>query len=116
MRSDERSLMPAARLLAAFGSLTALVRATPAELARWVSEEQAWRLAAALRLNALAALDRAQQGCLDSSEAIYQLLAPQFLGCHEERLLAVSLQIRIRVLDERQWGDAFRRWYPALRP
>ena len=39
----ERSLVPAARLLAAFGSLTALVRATPAELARWVSEEQAER-------------------------------------------------------------------------
>ena len=94
----ERSLVPAARLLAAFGSLTALVRATPAELARWVSEEQAGRLAAALRLNALVALDRAQGGCLDSPEAVYELLTPRFLGCHEERLLAVLLDTRYRLI------------------
>jgi hypothetical protein len=42
-------------------------------------EKQAWRLTAALRLNALVALDRAQQGCLDSPEAVYRLLAPQLL-------------------------------------
>jgi DNA repair protein RadC len=94
----ERSLVPAAQLLAAFGSLTALVRATPAELARWVSEEQASRLVAARRLHALAALDQARQECLDSPEAVYRLLAPQFAGFHEERLMAVLLDTRYRLL------------------
>ena len=72
----ERSLVPAARLLAAFGSLTALVRATPAELTRWVSEEQAGRLTAARRLHALAALDQARRECLDSPGTVYQLPVP----------------------------------------
>ena len=94
----EKSLAPAARLLAAFGPLTALARASHAQLVNWLSPEQAMRLAAALHLNALVALDRAQQGCLDSPEAIYQLLAPQFLGCHEERLLAVLLDTRYRLI------------------
>ena len=56
------------------------------------------RLAAALRLDAVVALERAQQGCLDAPEAIYQLLAPQFLGCHEERLMAVLLDTRYRLI------------------
>jgi DNA repair protein RadC len=94
----ERSLVPTARLLAAFGSLTALVRATPAELARWVSEEQAGRLTAARRLHALAALDQARRECLDSPEAVYRLLAPQFAAFHEERLMAVLLDTRYRLL------------------
>jgi DNA repair protein RadC len=94
----ERSLLPAARLLAAFGSLTALVRASPAELARWVSEEQAWGLAAATRLHALAALDQARHECLDSPEAVYRLLAPPFAAFHEERLMAVLLDTRYRPL------------------
>ena len=56
------------------------------------------RLAGALRLNALVALDRAQGGCLDSPEAVYELLTPRFLGCHEERLLAVLLDTRYRLI------------------
>jgi DNA repair protein RadC len=94
----EKSLASAARLLAAFGSLTALARASHAQLVNWLSPEKAMRLMAALRLNALVALDRAQQSCLDSPEAVYELLAPQFLGCPEERLLAVLLDTRYRLL------------------
>jgi DNA repair protein RadC len=94
----EKSLAPAARLLAAFGSLTALARASHAQLVNWLSPEKAMRLVAALRQNALVALDRAQQGCLDSPEAVYELLAPRFLGCHEERLMAVLLDTRYRLL------------------
>jgi DNA repair protein RadC len=94
----ERSLVPAARLLAAFGSLTALARASHAQLVNWVSPEKAMRLTAALRLNALVALDQAQQECLDSPEAVYRLLAPQFAAFHEERLMAVLLDTRYRLL------------------
>jgi hypothetical protein len=72
----EKSLAPAARLLAAFGSLTALARASHAQRVNWLEPREGHELAAALRLNASVALDRAQQGCLDSPETIYQLTWP----------------------------------------
>jgi hypothetical protein len=86
----ERDYHLATRLLVSFGSLTALSRASLAQLSPLLGKARAMRLMAAFRLGPLSSLGQLAGAPIDSPERVYELFA-QELRLADREILAVAL-------------------------
>jgi DNA repair protein RadC len=73
----QRDHLLATQLLLSFGSLTALSRASLAQLTQHLGTEKAMRLLCSFRLGALSASRQAAANPIDSPESIYNLFAAE---------------------------------------
>jgi hypothetical protein len=86
----ERDYHLATPLLVSFGSLTALSRASLAQLSPLLGKARAMRLMAAFRLGPLSSLGQLAGAPIDSPERVYELFA-QELRLADREILAVAL-------------------------
>ena len=98
----QRDHLLATRLLLDFGSLTALSRASLAQLTPPLSAEKAMRLVSAFRLGALSASRQAAANPIDSPERIYDLFSAELLLLDREVLSVALLDTRFRLLKKVQ--------------
>jgi DNA repair protein RadC len=70
----------AGEILAKYGSLTGLARASLANLRRFLPQTKAARLVAALRLGTLACKDTLTKEHFDNPESVYNAFGPE-MGC-----------------------------------
>ena len=92
----------ARELLASYGDLGSLQRATPADLAerRGLGTAKACALAAALELGRRAQRPRADRASLKTAADVYALAAPRLAHLPQEIFLAICLDAKNRVLRE----------------
>jgi DNA repair protein RadC len=88
----------AGELLAEYGSLTGLARASFANLLRFLLQTKAARLVAALRLGTLACKDTLTQEHFDNPESIYNAFGPEMRALDREALAVVLLNSRFRLI------------------
>ena len=88
----------AASLLAEFGSLTGLARASLANLRRVLPETKAARLVAALRLATLACKENLIQEPFDTPERVYNAFGPEMRRYDREVLAVALLNTRFRLI------------------
>jgi DNA repair protein RadC len=88
----------AGELLAEYGSLTGLARASLANLRRFLPQTKAARLVAALRLGTLACKDPLTQEHLDNPESVYKVFGPEMRSFDREVLAVVLLNTRFRLI------------------
>ena len=98
----QRDHLLATRLLVDFGSLTALSRASLAQLTPPLSAEEAMRLLCAFRLGVLSTSRRAAADPINSPESIYNLFAAELLQLDREVLYVALLDTRFRLLKKVQ--------------
>jgi DNA repair protein RadC len=98
----ERDHLLATKLLLDFGSLTALSRASLAQLSPLLSPEKAMRLVCSFRLDALCASTQAATDPLDSPESIYNLFAAELMQLDREVLAIALLNAKFRLLKKLQ--------------
>jgi DNA repair protein RadC len=98
----ERDHLLATKLLLDFGSLTALSRASLAQLSPLLSPEKAMRLVCSFRLGALCASTQAATDPLDSPESIYNLFAAEIMQLDREVLAIALLNAKFRLLKKLQ--------------
>jgi DNA repair protein RadC len=96
----QRDHLLATRLLLSFGSLTALARASLAQLTPPLSAEKAMRLVCAFRLGALCASRQAATNPLDSPEHIYNLFSAELMQMDREVICVALLDARFRLLKK----------------
>jgi DNA repair protein RadC len=99
---DERDYHLATRLLVSFGSLTALSRASLAQLSPLLGKARAMRLMAAFRLGPLSSLGRLAGAPIDSPERVYDLFAPELRLADREVLAVALLDTRFRLIKKEQ--------------
>jgi hypothetical protein len=83
-------------LLAEYGSLTGLARASLANLRRFLPQTKAARLVAALRLGTLACKDPLTQEHFDNPESVYNAFGPEMRAFDREVLAVVLLNTRFQ--------------------
>jgi DNA repair protein RadC len=88
----------AGELLAEYGSLTGLARASLANLRRFLPQTKAARLVAALRLGTLACKDTLSQEQFDNPESVYNAFGPEMRAFDREVLAVVLLNTRFRLI------------------
>ena len=96
----QRDHLLAAELLLSFGSLTALSRASLAQLTPHLSAEKAMRLVCSFRLGALCASRQAATKALDSPQHIYDLFAAELMQMDREVICVALLDTRFRLLKQ----------------
>ena len=101
-----RARRPSARavataLVASAGSLAALSRASPREMAqvRGVTPSSALRIAASFELGRRAASAAASRDLIANAEDLHALLAPRVAGLAQEVFIVIGIDIRNRLLD-----------------
>src|SRR5580704_11034349 len=85
-------------LLAEYGSLSGLARASLANLRRFLPQTKAARLVAALRLGTLACQDTLTQQHFDTPESVYNAFGPEMRAFDREVLAVVLLNTRFRLI------------------
>src|ERR1700760_2815481 len=95
---DASDSILAGELLAEYGSLTRLARASLANLRRFLPQTKAARLVAALRLGTLACKDTLTQEHSDKPETIYNAFGPEMRAFDREVLAVVLLNTRFRLI------------------
>jgi DNA repair protein RadC len=85
-------------LLAEYGSLTGLGRASLANLRRFLPQTKAARLVAALRLGTLACKDTLTQEHFDNPESVYNAFGPEMRAFDREVLAVALLNTRFRLI------------------
>jgi DNA repair protein RadC len=98
----QRDHLLATQLLLGFGSLTALSRASLAQLTPHLDTEKAMRLLCSFRLGALCASRQAATNPIDSPESIYNLFAAELLQLDREVISLALLDTRFRLLKKVQ--------------
>src|SRR5262249_19208382 len=98
----QRDHLLATRLLLSFGSLTALSRASLAQLTPPLNQENAMRLVCSFRLGALCASRQAATSPLDSPECIYNLFASESMQLDREVLSVALIDTQFRLLKKVQ--------------
>jgi DNA repair protein RadC len=88
----------AGELLAEYGSLTGLARASFANLLRFLPQTKAARLVAALRLGTLACKDTLTQKHFDNPESVYNTFGPEMRALDREVLAVLLLNTRFRLI------------------
>jgi DNA repair protein RadC len=99
---DERDYHLATRLLVSFGSLTALSRASLAQLSPLLGKARAMRFMAAFRLGPLSSLGQLAGAPIDSPERVYDLFAPELRLADREVLAVALLDTRFRLIKKEQ--------------
>ena len=88
----------AGQLLAEYGSLTGLMRASLPNLLRFLPQSKAARLVAALRLGTLACKDTLTQQHFDTPESVYSAFGQEMRALDREVLAVVLLNTRFRLI------------------
>jgi DNA repair protein RadC len=88
----------AGQLLAEYGSLTGLMRASLPNLLRFLPQAKAARLVAALRLGTLACKDTLTRQHFDTPESVYNAFGPEMRSFDREVLAVVLLNTRFRLI------------------
>jgi len=96
----QRDHLLATRLLLSFGSLTALSRASLAQLTPLLSPEKAMRLVCSFRLGVLCAAKQAAAKPLDSPEHIHNLFSAELMQMDREVICVALLDTRFRLLKK----------------
>jgi DNA repair protein RadC len=91
----------ATRLLVSFGSLTALSRASLAQLSPLLGKARAMRLMAAFRLGPLSSLGQSKEA-IDRPELVYNLFAQELRLADREILAVALLDTRFRLIKKEQ--------------
>ena len=98
----ERDYHLATRLLVSFGSLTALSRASLAQLSPLLGKVMAMRLMAAFRLGPLSSLGQLAGAPIDGPERLYDLFAQELRLADREILAVALLDTRFRLIKKEQ--------------
>jgi DNA repair protein RadC len=98
----ERDYHLATRLLVSFGSLTALSRASLAQLSPVLGKARAMRLMAAFRLGPLSSLGQLAGAAIDRPERVYDLFAQELRLADREILAVALLDTRFRFTKKEQ--------------
>jgi DNA repair protein RadC len=98
----ERNYHLATRLLVSFGSLTALSRASLAQLSPLLGKARAMRLMAAFRLGPLSSLGQLAGAPIDSPDRVYDLFAQELRLADREILAVALLDTRFRLIKKEQ--------------
>lgn len=98
----ERDYHLATRLLVSFGSLTALSRASLAQLSPLLGKARAMRLMAAFRLGPLSSLGQLAGAPIDSPDRVYDLFAQELRLADREILAVALLDTRFRLIKKEQ--------------
>jgi DNA repair protein RadC len=88
----------AGQLLAEYGSLTGLMRASLLNLLRFLPQAKAARLIAALRLGTLACKDTLTQQHFDTPESVYNAFGREMRAFDREVLAVILLDTRFRLI------------------